>query len=240
MSREPVDPEKAAKAVEAVREGTLSIRHAAETFAVSKTSIHKRLKGVIPMDSKSGQSTVLTREEEVALVDSLLWAGRHELALSRSELVDAVRTLCLDGRRVPWKPETGPGPKWVKGFLKRHPVLAERNTRIFEANRVQADNEERLRKFYDLWAAYAMREQPTPDHIWNTDETGGLHSYRFRVGKCLSASFKFLNFQIFPRNPSHELDFCRQLTIDGCSCPDKVYMLSHIPDVYIEHIMQKL
>ena len=101
MSREPVDPENAAAAVEAVREGTMSIRHAAETFAVSKTSIHKRLKGVVPMDSKVGRSTVLTREGEAVLVDSFLWAGRNQLALGRSEIVDTVRTLCPDGRPVP-------------------------------------------------------------------------------------------------------------------------------------------
>ena len=116
----------------------MSIRHAAETFAVSKTSIHKRLKGVIPMDSKVGRSTVLTREEEAVLVDSLFWAGRNQLALGRSELVDAVRRLCLDGRPVPWDPETGPGRRWVQCLLKRHSVFSTRDARIFEDSRVQA------------------------------------------------------------------------------------------------------
>ena len=37
---------------------------------------------------------------------------------------------------------------------------------------MQADNEERLRKFYDAWAKYVMEEQPAPNHVWNTDETG--------------------------------------------------------------------
>ena len=109
LSRETEDPKKAAAAVKVVREGTMSIWHATETFAVSKTSIHKRLKGVIPMDSKVGPSTVLTQEDEAALVDSLLWAGRHQLALGRSEMVDAVRTLYLGDHPVPWRPEIGPG-----------------------------------------------------------------------------------------------------------------------------------
>ena len=85
MSRERIDPKKAAAAVEAVREGTMSIRHAAQILAASETSIYKRLKGVVPMDSKVGPSTVPTREEEAVLVDSLLRAGRHQLALGRSE-----------------------------------------------------------------------------------------------------------------------------------------------------------
>ena len=55
----------------------MSIRHAAEIFSVSKSSIHKQLKGVVPMESKVGASTVLARDEEAVLVDSLLWAERH-------------------------------------------------------------------------------------------------------------------------------------------------------------------
>ena len=78
--------------------------------------------------------------------------------MARSKLVDAVRTLCLDGRSVPWNPERGPGKKWVQCFFNRHQELSTRNTRIFEVNRMQADNEERLRKFYDAWAKYVMKE----------------------------------------------------------------------------------
>ena len=94
----------------------MSIRHAVETFAVSKSSIHKRLKGVVPMDSKVGARTVLTQEEEAVLADSLRWAERHQLALGRSELVDAVHMLCLDGRPVPWNPETGPNLDFSEEF----------------------------------------------------------------------------------------------------------------------------
>ncbi len=172
MPRPQVDPEKAAAAVAAVREGTMSFRRAAETFNISTSAINRRLKGEVSVDSKAGAKTVLTRDEEAVLVDTLLWAGRHGLALTRSKLVDAVRTLCLDGRSVPWNPERGPGKKWVQCFFKRHPQLSTRNTRIFEVNRVQADNEERLRKFCDAWAEYVMQEQPAPNHVWNTDETG--------------------------------------------------------------------
>ena len=171
MRRAQVDPEKATAAVTAVREGSMSFRRAAETFGVSVGSIQKRLKGEVSMDSKLGANTNLTREEEAVLVDTLLWAARHGLALGRSELVDALRTLCLDGRPVPWNPETGPGKGWVQRFFERHPELSTRSTRIFEANRMQADDEERLREFYDIWAEYVMQVQPAPDHVWNTDET---------------------------------------------------------------------
>ena len=106
------------------------------------------------------------------LADALLWAAHHNLALGRSELVDAVRTICLHGRAIPWDPEKGLGQSWVEGFFKRHPELSTRSSRIFEANRVQADDEERLREFYRVWNKYVSEEKPALDHIWNADETG--------------------------------------------------------------------
>lgn len=109
MSRERIDPDKAAVAVIAVRGDIMSIWHAAETFAVSKSSIYMRLKDVVSMDPKAGLGTVLTRGEEAVLVGRLLRAGRHQLAWGRSEMVDVVRTLYLDDCTVPWSLETGPG-----------------------------------------------------------------------------------------------------------------------------------
>ena len=103
----------------------MSIWHAAETLAVSKSSIYMRLKGVVPMDSKAGASTVLTREEEAVLVDSLLWARRPQLALSRSGLLDTVRALHFDGRLAPWNLETGPGRTWVHANLHLSGAFSE-------------------------------------------------------------------------------------------------------------------
>lgn len=79
----------------------MSFWHDAETYDVLEGAIHRRLKGEVSIDSKPGTKTALTQEEEAALVDILLRARRHGLAVSRSELLDAVRTLCLDGRFVP-------------------------------------------------------------------------------------------------------------------------------------------
>ena len=120
MSRSRVHPQKAAAAVAAVREGTMSYRRAAETYSVSVASIQKRLKDGVPMDSKTSRNTVLTREEEDTLADALLWAAYHHLALGRSALVDAVRTICLEGRAIPWDPEKDPGQSWAEDFFKRH------------------------------------------------------------------------------------------------------------------------
>ena len=56
--------------------------------------------------------------------------------------------------------------------MRRHPRLSERSSRIYEANRVTADDEPRLRDFYNSWKELFDRLQPKADHVWNVDETG--------------------------------------------------------------------
>ncbi|CAN0051860.1 unnamed protein product, partial [Laminaria digitata] len=83
-----------------------------------------------------------------------------------------VRVICNDGRPVPWERSEGPGRKWFDLFLKRHPRLSERSSRIYEANRVTAHDEPRLQQFFTNWQGYLDKEKSEPGHVWNTDETG--------------------------------------------------------------------
>ena len=166
-----VDPSVAKETCEAVQ-SKMTVLQAQKAFGISRKSIIRRLKGVCAMDSSVGPATVLRREEEGWIVDTLLYAAHKHLGLSRSDLVEAVRTLCSDGRQAPWKPEQGPGPKWVRGFLKRHPQLSERSSRIYEANRVVSNDDERLRSFYGAWESFTKGNNLEANHLWNTDETG--------------------------------------------------------------------
>ncbi|CAN0091792.1 unnamed protein product, partial [Hapterophycus canaliculatus] len=73
---------------------------------------------------------------------------------------------------VPWDRDKGPGRDWVDGFLRRHPRVKERSTRIYEVKRLTDDDDVRLNKFYDFWADYVKKNDPHPSH--NTDETGKI------------------------------------------------------------------
>ncbi|CAN0191161.1 unnamed protein product, partial [Ascophyllum nodosum] len=152
----------------------MSYRVASEAYSISVSSIAKRLKGKVRMDASVGAGTVLTLEEENSLEDALIWAAHRHLGVGRLELKQAVTKLCNDGRLVPWDRVNGLGRKWLDLFLRRHPRLSERSCRIYEANRITADDEPRLRSFYANWKELITRLQPQPDHIWNTDETGAL------------------------------------------------------------------
>ena len=167
--RQKVDPSVAKEACEAVQSKKMTVLQAQKAFGISRKSIIRRLKGVVRWGSCDSSNW---REEEGWIVDTLLYAAHNHLRLSRSDLVEAVRKLCSDGRQVPWKPEQGPGPKWVRGFLKRHPQLSERSSRIYEANRVVSNDDERLRSFYGAWEDFTKDNDLEANHLWNTDETG--------------------------------------------------------------------
>ncbi|CAB1113168.1 unnamed protein product [Ectocarpus sp. CCAP 1310/34] len=171
MTRRKVDEEKVRKAFAAIDNG-MSVRKAAEVFGVGRTSIEDRRRGKVAMNAKVGPETILSREEEDSLEDILLVAARNFLAVDRVHLRDAVRRLCNDGRRIPWDPEKGPGKDWLGGFLRRHPRVAERSTRIYEANRITEDEEPRMVQFYERWAALHDEVKPKANHVHNTDETG--------------------------------------------------------------------
>ncbi|CAN0545844.1 unnamed protein product, partial [Ectocarpus sp. 12 AP-2014] len=173
MGRSRVDSAAAEKACAAVRNGSMSRYAAAAAFGLSKTSLLRRLSGECDMDARVGHGTVLTKEEENALEDVLLYAGRNYIPLTRNDLKERVRQLCNDGRPIPWDPDKGPGKSWLQGFLRRHDRISLRLARIYEANRMTSPEDDRLHKFYKFWQEFVNEHKPAPDHVWNTDESGG-------------------------------------------------------------------
>lgn len=92
--------------------------------------------------------------------------------MGKGDLIQAVVPICSDGRVIAWDRAQGPGQRWVGGFFKRHLTLAERRSRIYEANRVRADDESRMTDFYQAYKAFIDANNPHMDHVWNANETG--------------------------------------------------------------------
>ncbi|CAB1113592.1 unnamed protein product [Ectocarpus sp. CCAP 1310/34] len=92
MGRARVDPERAQKAVDAVRSGE-SFRVAADTYGLNPTSLHRRVKEKVAIDARVGPGTVLCKEEENFVEDVLIYASRHFLLLGRRTLNEAVRKI---------------------------------------------------------------------------------------------------------------------------------------------------
>ncbi|CAB1099952.1 unnamed protein product [Ectocarpus sp. CCAP 1310/34] len=173
MGRSRVDSAAAEKACAAVRNGSMSRYAAAAAFGLTKTSLLRRLSGECDIDARVGHGTVLMKEEENALEDVLLYAGRNYIPLTRNDLKERVRQLCNDGRPIPWDPDKGPGKSWLQGFLRRYDRISLRLARIYEANRMTSPEDDRLHNFYNFWQEFVNEHKPAPDHVWNTDESGG-------------------------------------------------------------------
>lgn len=145
------------------------------------------MQGYVAIDATCGPCTILSREEENVLADTLMWASNRYLGVGRAELLQAVHKLCSDGRTVPrkWEEENGlSGQKWLSNFFRRNPRLSERTSRIYEANRVTADDDTRLKSFYEKWQAYLDEMKPEADHVWNTDESGVFISTKNSIIVC--------------------------------------------------------
>lgn len=126
----------------------------------------------------------MSMAEDNSIEDMLRFAAARQLSLSREGLKQTVMALCGDSRPVPRDPAVGPGRKLLDLFLQRYPPLAVRSSRIHEADRVIAAEEDHIRGFDAAWQDYLDKEKPATDDIRNTDVTGASQSVESRPVLC--------------------------------------------------------
>ncbi|CAN0015199.1 unnamed protein product, partial [Sphacelaria rigidula] len=177
----------------------MTFRAAAKTFDISVGSLEKRVSGGVGIAGRVGPGTVLSTAERNFIKDTLTFAAAYQLGRNRDDLKQVAVTLCSDNRPVPWDPVVGSGGKWLDLFLQRHPRLAERSSRIYEADRVIAEEEDRIREFYAAWQDYMDKEKPATDHIWNTDETSVSLSFKSPYRREMKKDLRHEALQL-PRN----------------------------------------
>ena len=122
-------PTKLQSVVAMVRQG-MSKKEASELFGKPRTTLIDKVSGKAPSGIPPGRSTVLTSAEEEVLVNYCTLMSSIGYPLKRSELLVEVKwVMDHDGRKTPFKNNL-PGPDWYKGFIKRHPILAERTPMV--------------------------------------------------------------------------------------------------------------
>ena len=78
---------------EEVREGQLSIRHAAEQYHVPKSTLNDRVTGRVKLDAHSGPSHYLTDREEDELVGFICHCAKAGYAKTRKEVLAIVEEI---------------------------------------------------------------------------------------------------------------------------------------------------
>ena len=157
------------QAINAVLNEGMSIRHAAEHYAVPKSTLRDRISGRVLPGSTSGPRRILNDEEEEGLVAFLRRCASIGLSKSRKELLALVQAiaeskghqhLITDG--------------WWNCFIKRHPDITLRAPVPLSQARARATDEEVINNYFDLLEATIQEYDllGKPGQIFNLDKSG--------------------------------------------------------------------
>ena len=161
------------KAMEMVTNGESTIFSAAKTCNVPKETLRRRLKGDSIVEKRQGRHTVLSAQEEEALVGALQYAASCGFPQDSDDIKEMVRTFCekLD-RKNPFKAGV-PGKEWILAFKKRHAVkLSQRKPEILTKARSEALTEQTVDSFHESLKQLIEDNNIVPESIYNLDETG--------------------------------------------------------------------
>ncbi|KAJ4432782.1 hypothetical protein ANN_21421 [Periplaneta americana] len=170
--RKQYDKEAMLGAVRAVRNGEMGYLKASKYFEAPKRTLERFVKDNRSpeelVDIPLGRKPVLPSELEEQLV---------QYCSDMEERFYGLRT--QDIRRMAFQ------KKWVRAFLKRHPVLSMRTPQGISAARVKAFTPENVAKFFDNYEPLLTKVNRNPHRVYNVDETGITtvqHKHRKVIG----------------------------------------------------------
>ncbi|XP_072380832.1 uncharacterized protein [Diabrotica undecimpunctata] len=167
-------PSKMPKAIDAVRNKKMGWKKASKYFNVPKTTLMRLSKDkygtpIEAAQTKRSRPTILGKNLEDELVQYCCGIEASFFGLTRSDLR---RMAQRNGINHPFKEEIA-GKKWANLFLKRHKTkLSERKPTETSYSRVLGFNKENAQKFYQLLEDLYVKNEFTPDRIYNVDESG--------------------------------------------------------------------
>lgn len=163
--------ENLAMAVNAVREGGLSIREAERTYSVPFNTIRRRVNGSVDMHCKRpGPQPFLGTECEKEIYEAVVQLQKIGHGLSRKEIlklageIDAKREVKVFKNALPSK-------RWYKSFMMRH-NLTLRQPENLSAARNSMATEKTKEEFFEKLTEVIQELKITGCDIYNVDETG--------------------------------------------------------------------
>ena len=148
---------------------------AAAMFAVPRTSLLNRLRGMEPRTETRANGHKLTVSEEEALTKQLLDADKRGFSI-RPEFLRGMAQILLRGRLR--DPTATLGVNWAYKFIKRHPILRTRYNRRISYQRAKQEDPKVIKQWFATVREVIQEHGIHEDDIWNFDETG------FAMGLC--------------------------------------------------------
>ena len=160
-------------AMDAVRNGNISIRQAAITYGIPRGTLHDKLTGRRQLEPTP--STQLTEEEEQQIVQWLKDMSANGFGRNKTDLLRTVKSyLDYNNRVTMWK-DNLPGDMWYRLFRKRHPEIVVRKPQKLGKQRALI-TEEMVANWFERLRTNICDIDPEilldPARIYNADETG--------------------------------------------------------------------
>ena len=158
-------------AMEAASSGVVSVNGAADMYGVPRSTLKDRLNGRVLHGTKPGPRPYLEESEERELVKHLKDCAEIGLGKTRGEVLRIAECVAeskgvLKGSQI----TTG----WWRRFMERNPGMSLRAGDPTAGVRMDAINEENMKKYFDLLEEVydEMEFRNHPEIIYNMDETG--------------------------------------------------------------------
>jgi hypothetical protein len=132
-------------AMEAASSGNISINKASELYGVPKTTLKDRLSRRVVHGTKPGPKPYLRPEEE--LVDHLTKLSDVGLPKTRREVMQIAENVATAKGMLKAVHISG---GWWRRFLERNPGVSSRASDTTAGVRIDAINEENMKKYFDL------------------------------------------------------------------------------------------
>lgn len=187
-----INEESISHALREVLDKRMSIRMAAQSFAIKKSTLYDRVKIALKnngndsgtednidircaRNSKYGSRQVFSMQNENLLVKYLKTSSNIHYGLTfktcRSLAYEYANSLNL---KYPsqWDIAKTAGKEWMRSFMVRHPELSYRKPENTSLARASAFNKHNVDSFFENYITIQRKYKFTPDRIFNTDETG--------------------------------------------------------------------
>ena len=141
----------------------MSVRKAAETYGVPKSTLGDRVSGKVDLDAKPGPTSYLTTFEEEELASFLIRCAKIGYPRNRSQQI--VNSKGLDASVF---------NGWWERFCQRQPNLSLRVPMGLTCSRAVASDRDVIDKYYSTLedTLIANKLLHSPGSIFNCDETG--------------------------------------------------------------------
>ena len=171
-----------ALAINAYKLGSFtSIRNAATTYDIPRSTLQARLQGRVPQQEIRSANLKLTDTEELTLINWILSMDERGLPVRTASIRDMANLLLQKRTGTDASFTRTVGPRWPYNFVRRHNSLRTQYNRKYDYKRALCEDPTVIRDWFRLVrntiAKYGVQEED----VYNFDETG------FQIGVITTA-----------------------------------------------------